>query len=340
MLAVAVRPDHSLAMAEVPDPDAGPGEVVIDVVATAVNRADISQRRGNYAPPPGASEILGLEVAGTISELGEGVSGWKIGDRVVALLAGGGYAERVACPAGQLLPLGSLEFEEGAALVEALATAWLNLAHEGQLRRGEHVLIHAGASGVGSAAIQVARHLGALPWVTVGSRTKLDYCLELGAEGGLDRHPSNAEAFAELTKTWTNGGGIDLVLCPVGAAYLDLNLKALAVDGRLVIIGLMGGRSAELDLGRLLVKRQRIVGSLLRPRSVAEKSWLLGELGLRLWPRVLAREIRIPVNATFALAEVEAAHTLVESNATMGKVVLRVSGSGRPRAPVEGRPTS
>jgi putative PIG3 family NAD(P)H quinone oxidoreductase len=325
MRAVTVRADQSLALTEVEDPIAHPGEVVIDVAATAVNRADLHQRRGSYPPPPGASHVLGLEVTGRISSLGDGVVGWQVGDRVAALLAGGGYAERVACPAGQLLPLGSLEVEEGAALVEAVATAWLNLAHEGELRRGEHVLIHAGASSVGVAAIQVARHLGAVPWVTVGSADKLAFCTSLGAEGGLDRHPSDAAAFAALTQRWTNGAGVDVVLCCVGGAYLDLNLRALAVDGRLVLIGLLDGRSAPLDLGRLLVKRQRIVGSLLRPRSVAEKSWLLGEVGHRLWPRVLAREIRVPVHAVFPLAEAEAAHALVESNATKGKVVLRVA---------------
>jgi putative PIG3 family NAD(P)H quinone oxidoreductase len=324
MRAVIVRPDHSLGIEEVADPMAGPAEVLIDVAATAVNRADLHQRRGNYAPPPGASDILGLEVAGTIRALGDGVVGWKVGDRVAALLAGGGYAERVACPAGQLLPLGSLPFEEGAAQVEAIATAWLNLAHEGELRRGENVLIHAGASSVGAAAIQVARHLGAVPWVTVGSSDKLAFCVGLGAAGGLDHHPTDVSSFVELAKSWTDGAGFDMVLCPVGAAYFDLDLQSLGVDGRLVLIGLLGGREAEIDLGRLLVKRQRIIGSLLRPRSVAEKSWLLGEIGLRIWSNVLAGEIRVPVHATYGLADVEAAHALVESNATRGKVVLRV----------------
>ena len=324
MRAVVVRSDHSLAIEQIADPIPGPAEVLIDVAATAVNRADLHQRRGNYAPPPGASEILGLEVAGTITALGEGVVGWKVGDRVAALLAGGGYAERVACPAGQLLPLGALGFEAGAAQVEAIATAWLNLAHEGELRRGDHVLIHAGASSVGAAAIQVARHLGAIPWVTVGSSDKLDFCVGLGAAGGLDHHPTETASFVELAKRWTNGSGFDVVLCPVGAAYFELNLQVMGVDGRLVLIALLGGRDTELDLGRLLVKRQRIIGSLLRPRSVSEKSWLLGEIGLRIWPRVLAGEIRVPVHATYDLADVEAAHALVDSNATRGKVVLRL----------------
>jgi putative PIG3 family NAD(P)H quinone oxidoreductase len=324
MRAVVVRADQSLAIEQVPDPMAGPAEVLIDVAATAVNRADLHQRRGNYAPPPGASEILGLEVAGTIAAVGDGVVGWKVGDRVAALLAGGGYAERVVCPAGQLLPLGSLGFEEGAAQVEAIATAWLNLAHEGELRRGEHVLIHAGASSVGAAAIQVARHLGAVPWVTVGSSEKLDFCVGLGAEGGLDHHPTDVASFVELTKRWTNGSGLDVVLCPVGAAYFELNVHALGVDGRLVLIAVLGGRDAALDLGRLLAKRQRIIGSLLRPRSVAEKSWLLGEIGLRIWSRVLAHEIGVPIHATFGLGDVEKAHALVESNVTRGKVVLRL----------------
>jgi putative PIG3 family NAD(P)H quinone oxidoreductase len=324
MRAIAVRSDGSLAIDEVADPIAGPSEVLIDVAATAVNRADLHQRRGNYPPPPGASDILGLEVAGTIAALGEGVLGWKVGDRVAALLAGGGYAERVACPAGQLLPLGSLGFDEGAAQVEAIATAWLDLAHEGELRRGEHVLIHAGASSVGAAAIQVARHLGAVPWVTVGSPEKLEHCKALGAAGGLDHHPTDVASFVELANGWTDGGGFDVILCPVGAAYFDLDLQSLAVDGRLVLIGLLGGRHTAIDLGRLLVKRQRVIGSTLRSRSVAEKSWLLGEVGLRLWSRVLAGEIRVPVHATYGLADVEAAHALVESNATRGKVVLRV----------------
>jgi putative PIG3 family NAD(P)H quinone oxidoreductase len=324
MRAVVVRPDQSLAIEQVPDPVAGPAEVVIDVAATAVNRADLHQRRGNYAPPPGASEILGLEVAGTIAALGDGVVGWKVGDRVAALLAGGGYAERVACPAGQLLPLGGLGFEEGAAQVEAIATAWLNLAHEGELRRGEHVLLHAGASSVGAAAIQVARHLGAVPWVTVGSSAKLEFCVGLGAAGGLDHHPTDVASFVELAKRWTDGSGFDVILCPVGAAYLELDLHSLALDGRLVVIGVLGGRDAKIDLGRLLAKRQRVIGSLLRSRSVAEKSWLLGEVGLRIWSRVLAGEIGVPIYATYGLADVEQAHALVESNATRGKVVLRL----------------
>jgi putative PIG3 family NAD(P)H quinone oxidoreductase len=314
MRAVAVGPDHALTIRTVADPVCRPHEVVLAVRATAVNRADLLQRRGLYPPPLGASPILGLEAAGEIVEVGSEVTGWTPGDRVAALLAGGGYAERVACPAGHLLPVGDLGWDEAAALPEVLATCWLNLVHEAHVGPGERVLVHAGASGVGTMAIQVARFLGARVWVSAGTEDKISHCVALGAEAGAIRG-----AFAAEVGAWTNGAGMDAILCPVGAAYLDANLKALAVDGRLVIIGLMGGRSAQLDLGRLLVKRLRVLGSTLRSRSDASKAALLSDIRARVWPAVLDGRIRAPIHTRLPLDEVEAAHALVARDENLGR---------------------
>jgi putative PIG3 family NAD(P)H quinone oxidoreductase len=310
-----------LAWDDVPTPVPGPGEVRIRVRATAVNRADLVQRAGFYPPPPGASPILGLEAAGEVDAVGAGVD-FAVGDAVCALLAGGGYAEHVVVPAGQVLPIPSgMTAIEAAALPEALCTAHLNLVGEAGLVAGERVLLHAGASGVGTAAIQLCRVLGAPVWVTVGSRAKLESCVGLGAEGGADRHAGPWVAHAD---GWTQGHGFDVILDPVGGGYVEDDLRALATGGRLVLIGLMGGRTASIDLGRMLVKRLRLIGSTLRSRTVGEKSRIVARLRTEIWPHVAAGRIRPMVDTVLPLPDVEQAHVLVAKDANFGKVVLTV----------------
>jgi len=319
MKAIQIQ-DKALVWGEAPDPVPAQGEILIANRATAVNRADLVQRSGGYPPPPGASPILGLECAGEVVAVGEGVSRYRVGDHVCALLAGGGYAERVTVAAGQALPIPrGLDFAEAAALPEVFATAWLNLFVEARLARGERVLLHAGASGVGTAAIQLCRAFGNPCFVTAGSAEKIARCIELGATAGADRH---SQPFVERVPEWTGGDGVDVILDPVGAAYLGDNLACLRIDGRLVIIGLMGGATTELPLGLMMMKRLRIIGSTLRARSVAAKSLVMDGLRDEVWPLIEAGEVKPIVDAVIPLAEAERAHALVASNETFGKVVL------------------
>jgi putative PIG3 family NAD(P)H quinone oxidoreductase len=312
-----------LILGNVPDVVPGVGEVLIRNRATAVNRADLAQRAGAYPPPPGASAILGLECAGEVVAVGEGVSRYSVGDRVCALLAGGGYAELVNVPAGQALPIPrGLDFERAAALPEVFATAYLNLFGEARLAVGERVLLHAGASGVGTAAIQLCRHNHSPCYVTVGSDAKLAQCIELGASGGANRH---AEAFGDRIAEWTEGHGFDVILDPVGARYLDANLTGLAPDGRLVVIGLMGGATAELPLGLMMMKRLRVIGSTLRARSIAAKSAVMDELQRVVWPLIEAGTVKPIVDTVVPLADAEAAHARVASDQTVGKVVMSIA---------------
>lgn len=304
------------------DPTPGAGEVLIDVRATAINRADLVQRSGGYPPPPGASPILGLECAGEVRAIGDGVTSFKIGDAVCALLSGGGYAEQVAVPAGQVLPLPKgLSFEQAAALPEVFATAYLNLFMEARLERGERALLHAGASGVGTAGIQLCKAFHNPCFVTAGGQDKIDRCVELGASGGADRH---SQAFAEQVPAWTDGNGFDVILDPVGAGYLADNLGALATDGRLVIIGLMGGAVSEVNLGLMMMKRLRVIGSTLRARPIPAKAAVMDALRARVWPKIEAGQIRPIIDATFPISEIEVAYELVASNATFGKVVMEI----------------
>ena len=296
-----------------------PGQLRIRVAAAGVNRADLLQRAGHYPPPPGASPILGLECAGVVDAIGEGVRRWKVGDRVCALLSGGGYAEQVVCPAGHALPVpDGMTLIEAAALPEVLATAWLNLCREAGLAAGDAVLLHAGASGVGTAAIQLCQLKGASCFVTAGSAEKIARCIALGAEGGFVRHDGG---FLAAVKAW-RPGGVDIVLDPVGAAYLADNQRALATDGRLVLIGLLGGRAAELDLGRLLIKRQRLIGSTLRSRSDADKEDIIQGIADDVWPAVRAGRLVPVIHTTVPAAAADEAHRLLASNTTTGKVVL------------------
>lgn len=309
-----------LVWTDVDDPRPGTGEILIRNEATAVNRADLVQRSGNYAPPPGASPILGLECAGEVTAVGEGVERFAVGDRVCALLAGGGYAEQVVVPAGQALPIpAGLDAVAAAALPEVFATAYLNLFMEAGLEVGERALLHAGASGVGTAGIQLCRAFGSPVWVTAGSQAKIERCIALGAAGGHDRHQGS---FRDHVEAWTDGAGFDVILDPVGAAYLGDNLRSLAPDGRLVIIGLMGGAKAELEIGLMMVKRLRVIGSTLRARSVAAKAAVMDALESRVWPLLADGTIVPVIETTLPITRAAEAHALIAGNDTFGKVVL------------------
>ncbi|PZF86429.1 NAD(P)H-quinone oxidoreductase [Jiangella anatolica] len=309
-----------LAWREVPDPVCGPGEVVVDVVASAVNRADLLQRRGKYPVPAGAPEWPGLECSGTISEVGDGVTGWKAGDQVCALLSGGGYAERVAVPVGQLLqvPRG-VDLVTAAALPEAFCTVWSNLVMTAGLRGGEVLLAHGGASGIGTAAIQVGRALGATVAVTAGSAAKLERCAELGASILVDYR---GDDFVEAVRSATGGHGADVVLDIMGGAYLARNIDVLAPDGRITIIGTMGGHVTELDLGAVMAKRARITGSLLRQRSIAGKAAVVAEVCENVWPLIESGAVRPVVDRVLPMPEAAEAHRVVAAGEHVGKVLL------------------
>jgi putative PIG3 family NAD(P)H quinone oxidoreductase len=320
MKAVIIKPDQSLAWEDVPTLLPRVGEVAISVKASGLNRADLMQRKGLYPPPPGVTEIPGLECAGIISAVGPAVTQWQVGQPVCALLAGGGHAESVIVSADLVLPLPrGFSFTQGAALPEVFATAWLNIFLEGGIRPGQKVLIHAGASGVGTAAVQLCKAFGVHSFVTVGSADKLASCLKLGADAGCDRHEG---PFAAKVLEWSGGRGVNLVLDCVGGQYLDANIKSLATDGRLVLIGIMGGRAAELDLGRLLVKRLTVAGSTLRSRDNGAKAQLIADLRQRVWPLFDDGRLRPVIQDEFPVQKVADAFATLESNATTGKVIL------------------
>lgn len=322
MKAVLVQEDKTLIWSDTTAPESTPNSVTIEVKATAVNRADLMQRKGVYPPPPGASDILGLECAGIISAVGSEVSQWQVGDKVCALLSGGGYAESVVCDQGHVLPIpDGFSFEDAAALPEVFATAWLNIYQEAGIKAGQSVLLHAGASGVGTAAIQLCKAFGQTCYVTVGSSEKLEECLALGAMGGCNRHESR---FIDHVKSWTNGQGFDAILDPVGGEYLEDNIRSLNTDGALVVIGIMGGRSNTLDLGRLLVKRLRVVGSTLRSRDDAFKTALISDLKEQVWPLFSAGTLKPIIHKVYDIQEVERAHGELSDNATTGKLVLAI----------------
>jgi putative PIG3 family NAD(P)H quinone oxidoreductase len=309
-----------LSVAELPDPEPGPGEVAIAVAATAVNRADLLQRQGFYPPPPGASEVIGLECSGTVAALGEGVTGWEVGDEVCALLAGGGYAERVVVPAGQVMPVpAGVDLVTAAAIPEVACTVWSNVFMVAGLRPGEHFLVHGGAGGIGTFAIQLAARLGARVYTTGGTPEKLAACAELGAEVTINYRD---EDFVEVVRERSEGHGADVILDNMGAKYLDRNLDALATEGRLVVIGMQGGSKGELDLGKLLRKRGAVIATSLRARPVDEKSAICAAVVEHVWPLVAEGLVRPVVHATMPLAEVAAAHALMESGDHMGKIVL------------------
>lgn len=313
-----------LALGEAERPRPGPGQVLLRIAATSVNRADLQQRAGNYPPPPGESEILGLEAAGVIEELGEGVEGWHEGDRVMTLLGGGGYADYALAPAVTLMTVPDrLGFVEAAAVTEVFVTAWLNVFREGGLEPGETLLVHGGASGVGTAAIQLARALAPASRVivTVGSEEKAAACRSLGADETI---LYKQEDFAKRVMEITSGEGADVILDHIGARYLEPNLRCLARYGRLVIIGLLGGGTAELNIGRLMVKRQRIIGSVLRARPVEEKAELTRAFRDAVLHRFERGELKPVIHEVLPLAEVRRAHELMASSANTGKLILHV----------------
>jgi putative PIG3 family NAD(P)H quinone oxidoreductase len=327
---VVARPGGPEVMAwlEVPDPVAQPGEVVLDVAATAVNRADLLQRQGHYPPPAGAPEWLGLECSGTVSAIGDGVSGWSVGEQVCALLAGGGYAEQVAVPAGQLLPVpDGVDLVSAAALPEVFCTAWSNVFMTAALQPGEVLLVHGGASGVGTAAVQLGRVLGATVAVTAGSPEKLERCRELGATILVNYR---TEAFEDVMREATDGHGADVILDVIGAKYLSRNVSVLATSGRLVVIGLQGGRKAELDLGALSRKRAAVVATTLRSRPVAEKATIVASVGEHVWPLIESGEVRPVIDRTLPISAVAEAHRVVAASEHVGKVVLTFASSDVP----------
>jgi putative PIG3 family NAD(P)H quinone oxidoreductase len=311
---------EALVWAEVADPRAAAGEVLLDVAATAVNRADVLQRQGRYPPPPGAPPYPGLECAGTVAALGEGVVGWEVGQQACALLAGGGYAQKVAVPASQLLPVpAGVDLVTAATLPEAACTVWSNLVMEAGLTAGQVLLVHGGASGIGTMAIQVGRALGARVAVTAGSQRKLRRCAELGAEVLVSYREDD---FVTVVRERT--GGADVVLDVVGGPYLGRNLDVLAPDGTLVVIGLQGGTRAELDLGRLLAKRARVVGTTLRARPVEQKARIVAEVVTHVWPMLERGLVRPVVDRVLPLPEVSQAHRALEAGEHVGKIALVV----------------
>lgn len=301
-------------------PVAGPGEVLIRVAAAGLNRADVQQRRGFYPPPPGASDIPGLEVSGTVVGRGEGATRYDDGAEVCALLAGGGYAEYVAVEEGQLLPVpAGTSLVDAAGLVEVAATVWSNLFMVAGVREGEWVLVHGGSGGIGTMATQLLAARGAHAVVTAGSVEKLEYCAGFGAEAGIDYRQ---EDFVERIRDLSGGRGADAILDVVGAKYLARNVEALAPGGRLVVIGLQGGAKAELDLGLLMRRRASVSGTTLRSRPVEEKSRILAEVREHVWPLVESGRVRSVVEATYPLGRVAEAHEYFDSGRHTGKILL------------------
>lgn len=311
--------EGQVAWVEEPSPTCDVGQVRIRVAAAGLNRADLLQKAGLYPPPPGASQVLGLECSGVISEVGAG-SSWQVGDRVCALLAGGGMAEEVVVDGRHVLPVPEgVSLIEAAALPEVYATVWLNVFQLAALKPGEKILLHAGASGIGSAAIQLCKAFGNPCWVSVGSAERLAYCEALGAQGGVVR-TDDLESLRDF-------GPFDVILDPVGGNYSALNLKLMALDGRWVLIGLMGGREAKLDLAQVLAKRVQLLGSTLRSRSDQFKADLLSDLGQHVWPLFAEGRLRPQLAKAFAVKDAEAAFAELASNTVAGKLVLVIDDS-------------
>ncbi|TWP51582.1 NAD(P)H-quinone oxidoreductase [Lentzea tibetensis] len=318
MRAITVRepggPDV-LEWTEVPDLEPGPGEVLIDVAASAVNRADLLQRQGFYPPPPGASDIIGLECSGTVAALGDGVEGWNVGDEVCALLAGGGYGQQVVVPQEQLLPVPKgVDLVTAAALPEVACTVWSNVVMDAGLRSGETFLVHGGAGGIGTHAIQVGKALGARVAVTAGSDDRLARCAELGADITVNYRTQDFVAEVEEA---------DVVLDNMGASYLKRNIDVLTTGGRLVVIGMQGGRTGELDLGKLLAKRASVKAAGLRGRPVAEKGEIVADVRARLWPLVESGAVKPIVHEVVPMSDAAGAHRTLEEGSVFGKVLLR-----------------
>jgi NADPH2:quinone reductase len=313
---------EQLTTARRPVPKPASGEVLVRVAAAGVNRPDVMQRQGRYPPPPGASDLPGLEIAGEIVALGAGVSGLKVGDRVTALLPGGGYAEYAVAAAPLCLPIPEgLNMVEAAALPETFFTVWTNLFDRGGCKAGEAVLIHGGTSGIGTTAIQLAAAWGARVFATAGSEKKARACERFGAARGIDYR---TEDFVEVIRQETAGRGVDVILDLVGGSYLARNLEAAAVEGRLVVISLIGGARAEINLLTIMSKRLTLTGSTLRARTVAQKAAVAEALHRNVWPLLSAGRVRPIIHATFPLAEASEAHRLMETSTHIGKIVLTI----------------
>ncbi|OBH72774.1 NAD(P)H-quinone oxidoreductase [Mycobacterium intracellulare] len=322
MRAIVAESSDQLSWQEVADVSARPGEVVVKAAAAGVNRADVLQAAGKYPPPPGASEIIGMEVSGVIAEVGDGVTEWSAGQEVCALLAGGGYAEYVAVPAGQVLPIPTgVDLVDAAGLPEVACTVWSNVVLIAGLSRGQLLLAHGGASGIGSHAIQIARALGARVAVTAGSTEKLDFCRELGADITINYR--DEDFVARLQES----GGADVILDIMGAAYLDRNIDALASDGQLVIIGMQGGIKGELNIGKLLAKRARVIGTTLRGRPTTgpnSKSDIVQAVTASVWPMVADGRVRPIIGARLPIQQAGDAHRKLVDGKVTGKIVLTV----------------
>lgn len=325
MRAIVAESSDQLSWQEVADVSARPGEVVIKVAAAGVNRADVLQAAGKYPPPPGASEIIGMEVSGVIAEIGDGVTEWSVGQQVCALLAGGGYAEYVAVPAGQVLPIPSgVDLVDAAGLPEVACTVWSNVVLIAGLSRGQLLLAHGGASGIGSHAIQIARALGARVAVTAGSTEKLEFCRDLGADITINYRD---EDFVARLRDETNGAGANVILDIMGAAYLDRNIDALASDGQLVIIGMQGGVKGELNIGKLLAKRARVIGTTLRGRPATgpnSKSDIVQAVTASVWPMIADGRVRPIIGARLPIQQAGDAHQRLVDGKVTGKIVLTV----------------
>lgn len=309
-----------LTVTEVPDPMPGDSEVVIDVAATAVNRADMLQRQGKYAPPKGASLVIGLECSGVVSAVGSAVSDWAVGDTVCALLAGGGYAEKVSVPAGQVMPVpAGVDLVSAGALPEVACTVWSNVFIVAGLQPDETLLVHGGAGGIGTMAIQLAKALGSQVITTGGSEAKLDVCRSLGADVTINYREQD---FVAEVRAATDGKGADVILDNMGASYLDRNVSALATEGRLVIIGMQGGVKGELNIGKLLSKRGAVIATSLRGRPSADKASICASVVEHVWPLVADGSVKPVVHATFPLAQAAEAHQMMESGDHIGKIVL------------------
>jgi putative PIG3 family NAD(P)H quinone oxidoreductase len=310
----------ALVLADVPDPQPAPGEVRVRVAAAGVNRADVMQRMGFYPPPPGAPDYPGLEVSGTVDALGDGVDSWSVGDEVCALLSGGGYAELVCAPAGQLLPVpAGVSLEDAAALPEVVSTVWSNVFMTANLLPGQTFLVHGGSSGIGTMAIQLAREVGARVAVTAGSAEKLEACRQLGAEILVNYREQD---FVEEVRSATGGAGVDVILDNMGAKYLARNVDALAVNGRLVVIGLQGGARAEIDLGLMLRKRVAVIATSLRARPAEEKAAIVAAVREHVWPLVESGRVVPVVHGRHPLADAGTAHRELEDSGHIGKILL------------------
>ena len=309
-----------MTIGEIADPVAGEGEVVIDVAAAGLNRADLLQRQGNYPPPPGASKTLGMECSGVVSQVGPNVTGLSVGDEVCALLAGAGYAEKVAVPAVQVLPVpDGVDLVSAAALPEAVATVWSNVFMAAHLSKGDWFLIHGGTSGIGTMALQLAVAHKAKVLCTVGTADKMEFCTRLGADVAINYHDAD---FESVVREATGQAGADVILDILGAKYLEPNIRSLAYGGRLVVIGMQGGTTGKLDLGTLASRQGTVLATLLRPRSADEKGRIMAAVREQVWPLIAAKKVNPIVHETLPLAEVQRAHLLMASSAHIGKILL------------------